>query len=176
MIAVMLFSNPRQVRQYVSETIGKEVSSSWTWRLVSHYPGVLQRAAAHPQEDTRMQVTKDILKIHVRNLERYIQNVPTELILRHDEMGSQEWLDRMTQDIIISHQPSPRRIEYSVPRKEKRISDITTISMAGDVLMPLLVIHRKTGDDAAWEDGWRDGQDFLIRSNNTSYVTHSIFK
>jgi hypothetical protein len=48
--------------------------------------------------------------------------------------------------------------------------------MAGNVLMPLLVIHRKTVDDAVWEDGWRDGQDFLIRSNDTSYVTHQIFE
>jgi hypothetical protein len=48
--------------------------------------------------------------------------------------------------------------------------------MAGDVLMPLLVIHRKTIDDAVWEEGWRDGQDFLIRSNDSSYVTHEIFK
>jgi hypothetical protein len=48
--------------------------------------------------------------------------------------------------------------------------------MAGDTLMPLLVIHRKTIDDAVWEEGWRDGQDFLIRSNDTSYVTRDIFK
>jgi hypothetical protein len=48
--------------------------------------------------------------------------------------------------------------------------------MAGDVLMPLLVIHRKTGDDAVCEDGWWDRQDFLIRSNNTSYVARPIFK
>jgi hypothetical protein len=49
-----------------------------------------------------------------------------------------------------NHSPSTlsRGIEYSVPRKEKRISYITTISMAGDVLMPLLLIHRKTVDDA----------------------------
>jgi hypothetical protein len=51
-----------------------------------------------------------------------------------------------------------------------------TISMAGDVLMSLLLIHWKTVDDAVWEDGWRDGQDFLIPSNDTSYVTRPIFK
>jgi hypothetical protein len=110
-----------------------------------------------------MQVTKDIYKIHVRNLGRYVQNVPTELILNLDEVGSQEWSDRKKREVIIPHQHSPRRIEFSVPRKDKRISCITTISMAGDVLMPLRVIHRKTVDDAVWEDGWRDWQDFLTR-------------
>jgi transposase len=46
--------SPKQIRQYVSETFGKEVSSSWAWRLVSRYSGVLQHATAHPQEDIRM--------------------------------------------------------------------------------------------------------------------------
>jgi hypothetical protein len=62
-----------------------------------------------------------------------------------------------------------------VSRKEKRITCITTISMAGDALMPLLVMHRRTIDAAVWEERWRDGQNFMIRSNDTSYVTRPIF-
>jgi hypothetical protein len=58
------------------------------------------------------------------------------------------------------HQPSPWRIEHSVPRKEKRITCITTISSADDVLMPLLVIHQKTVDDAVWEDSTLDSPFF----------------
>jgi hypothetical protein len=66
-------------------------------------------------------------------------------------------------------------IEYAVSCKEKHITCIATISMASDALMPLLVIHRRTIDAAVWEEGWRDGQDFMIRSNDTSYVTRPIF-
>jgi hypothetical protein len=53
-------------------------------------PGVLQGATAHPQEDIRMQVTKEMCKIHSRNLEQYVQNVLTELFLNLNEVGSQE--------------------------------------------------------------------------------------
>jgi hypothetical protein len=113
---------------------------------------------------------------HVQNLERYIQNVPTELILNLDEVGSQKWSNQKKRKIIIPYQASPRRIEYSVPRKEKCTSCITTISRACDVLMPFLVIHQKTGDDAVWEDGWRNEQNFLIRFNDRSYMTRPIFK
>jgi hypothetical protein len=95
-----------------------------------------------------MHVTKDMCEIHLRNLERYLQNVLTELILNLDEIGSQEWSDRKKREIIIPHQTSPRMLEYSVPRKEKRISCITTIPMAGDLRMQLLVIHLKAVDDA----------------------------
>jgi hypothetical protein len=41
--------------------------------------------------------------------------------------------------------------------------------------VPLLVIHWRTIDAAVWEEGWRDGQYFRIRSNDTSYVTRPIF-
>jgi hypothetical protein len=62
-----------------------------------------------------------------------------------------------------------------VSRKEKHITCITTISMAGDALIPLLVIHRRMIDADVWEEGWRDGQDFMIRSSDTSHVTRPIF-
>jgi hypothetical protein len=62
-----------------------------------------------------------------------------------------------------------------VVRKEKCLICITTISMAGDALMPLWVILRKTIDNAVWEDGRRDGQDFMIRSNDRASVTSSVF-
>jgi hypothetical protein len=40
----------------------------------------------------------------------------------------------------------------TVTGKEKMISRITAISMAGDVVMPLLVILRKAIDPAVWEE------------------------
>jgi transposase len=168
--------SPEQVRAYVSETFGTQASSSWTWRFVTHDQETLQQATAYPQEDRRMKVTKEVARAHIRNLEQWVQNIPTELILNLDEVGVQDWADRKTRKVIIRRQARPRRIEYAVTRKEKRISCIATISMAGDVVVPLLVIHRKTIDDAVWEEGWRDGQDFLIRSNDSSYVTRTIFK
>jgi hypothetical protein len=47
--------------------------------------------------------------------------------------------------------------------------------MAGDTLTPLLVIHRKTIDEEVWAEGWRDGEDVMLRSNDTSYVAQAIF-
>jgi hypothetical protein len=167
---------PKQIRLYGSETFAICVSSSWTWRFVVRHRETLQPAIAYPQEDKRMKVTKEIARAHIRNLERWVKNLPTELILNFDEVGVQEWADRKKRKVIIPYQAQPRRVEYAVTRKEKRISCIATISIAGDALMPLLVIHRRTIDDAVWEDGWRDGQDFMIRSNSSSYVTREIIR
>jgi hypothetical protein len=51
---------------------------------------------------------------------------------------------------------------------------ITAIQMAGDVLMPLLLIRQETIDDAVWEKGWWDGEDFLIRSNDAAEMTRLV--
>jgi hypothetical protein len=95
-----------------------------------------------------MEVSKEIARTHIRNLERYVKDISTELILNIDEVGCQEWSDRKKRDVIIPHQERPCGIEYAVCCKEKRIKCITTISMAGDALMPLLVMHRRTIDSA----------------------------
>jgi hypothetical protein len=140
--------SPKQIRDYVADAFGKQVSSSWIWRFAKHHEEALQRATAYPQENIRMEVSKEIARTHIRNLERYVKDVSTELILNVDEVGSQEWSDRKKRDVIIPHQERPCRIEYAVSRKEKRITCITTISMASDALMPLLVIYRRRIDAA----------------------------
>jgi hypothetical protein len=151
--------SPKQIRAYVADAFGKRVSSSWTWRFVKRHEEALQRATAYPQEDTHMGVAKEIARTCIRNLERCVKDISTELILNVDEVGCQESSDRKKRDVIIPHQEKPCRIEYAVSCKEKRITCIITISMAGDALMPLLVIHQRTIDAAVWEKGWQDGQD-----------------
>jgi hypothetical protein len=87
----------------------------------------------------------------------------------------QEWADRKKGDVIIPHQARDYGVKYAIFRKEQLINCIITIAMAGNMLIPLLVIHQKTIDDAVWEEGWWDGQNFMIRFNDTTYVTRSVF-
>jgi hypothetical protein len=166
--------SPKQIQAYVANAFGKQVSSSWTWRLVKRHEEALQRATAYPQENTRMEASNEIARTHIRNLERYMKDISTKLILNVNEVSCQEWSDRRKLDVIIPHQERSCRIEYAMSRK-KHITCIVTISIAGDALMPLLVTHWRTIDAAVWEEAWRDGQNFVIRSNDTSYVTRPIF-
>jgi hypothetical protein len=144
--------SPKQIRAYVADAFEKQVSSSWTWRFVTRHEEVLQRATAYPQENTRMEVSKETARSHIRNLERYVKDVLTELIVNVDEVGCQQCSDRKKRDVITHYQERPCRVEGAVSRKEKRI---TTISMAGYALIQLLMIHRRTIDAVVWEEGWR---------------------
>jgi hypothetical protein len=82
--------SPKQIRAYVPDAFGKQVSPLWIWRFVKRHEEVLQRATAYPQENIRMEVSKQIARTHIRNLERYVKDVSTELILNVDEVGCQE--------------------------------------------------------------------------------------
>jgi hypothetical protein len=88
----------------------------------------------------------------LRNLEHHVHNTPTKGIRNVDEVGSPEWADRKKRSAVTAQQVLPGQVEYAVSCKENRISYIIFISMAGDVLMPLLVIHRRTIDDDGWEE------------------------
>jgi hypothetical protein len=79
--------SPKQIRPYVADAFGKHVSSSWTWRFVKRHEEALQRATAYPQENTCMEVSKEIARTHIGNLERCVKNVSTELILSVNEVG-----------------------------------------------------------------------------------------
>jgi hypothetical protein len=79
--------SPKQIRADVADAFGKQVSSSWTWRFVKHHEEALQRVTAYPQGNTRREVSKEIAGTHIRNLERYVKDVSTELILNVDEVG-----------------------------------------------------------------------------------------
>jgi hypothetical protein len=61
--------SPRQIRAYVTDAFGKQVSSSWTWRFVKRHEEAFQRGTAYPQENTRMEESKEIARTHIRNLE-----------------------------------------------------------------------------------------------------------
>jgi hypothetical protein len=60
---------PKQIRADVADTFGKRVSSSWTWRFVKRHEEAFQRGTAYPQENTRMEVSNEIARTHIRNLE-----------------------------------------------------------------------------------------------------------
>jgi hypothetical protein len=46
--------------------------------------------------------------------------------------------------------------------------------MAGDVVTPLLIIHLRTIGSTLWEEGWRNGENFVMSQNDSSYGTQDI--
>jgi hypothetical protein len=49
-----------------------------------------QRGALYPQGDSVIKVSKEMARARIGNLEQYVKDFPTGLILNIDEVGSQE--------------------------------------------------------------------------------------
>ena len=58
----------------------------------------------------------------------------------------------------------------------KKITICATISMAGDVLPPLIISNRVTIDQEIYDAGWREGQDFVYYHQKNSFMTKEIFQ
>jgi hypothetical protein len=57
--------------------------------------------------------------------------------------------DRKPKKVFAPTVRAEKTVHCPVKRGGRRVNAIVTISMAGDVFTPLLVIHRRTIDDAA---------------------------
>jgi hypothetical protein len=110
-----------------------------------------------------MNVAKTAAQRHVKNLIDFVQNIHTEFVFKMDEVGSEEWADAKPKKAFVPTFRAEETIRCDVKRGGRRVTVIVTISMAGEVLTPLLVIHRRTIDHEVWEKGWRDGEDFVLR-------------
>jgi hypothetical protein len=58
--------------------------------LAFYHSEKLDYAKISPQEHTRMKITKDIARIHVRNLINSVKDVPTEFAFNIDGVSCQE--------------------------------------------------------------------------------------
>jgi hypothetical protein len=121
----------KQIRVFVRQQFNKVPSRRWFWHLVHRHSDRLADAKTHPQEDTRLNITKAIARKHVTKWDQHMQNVPTELIFNLDEVSCQEW-QRGNRAVIISHQFRLIRVDYSVPRADKWINCMIPCSMTGD--------------------------------------------
>jgi hypothetical protein len=151
------------LRSKVLNLFGATPGAAWPYHFLKRRSDQIAISVAIPQEESRMNVTKAVARKHVQKLVDFVQNIHTELVFNLDEVGSEEWADRKPKKVFAPTVRAEKTVHHPVNRGGRRVSAIVTISMAGDVLTPLLIIHRRTIDDAVWEDGWRNGEDFVLR-------------
>ena len=166
----------REMRNEIFEKFDVVVSKNWFRYLFTKYPNSVMIGIAHPQDEKRLNVSKETAKMHISNLLKYVNNIPTELILNLDEASSSDWQDKRSKKVIVPYGLSNERIEYAVERCSKKITICATISMAGDVLPPLIISNRVTIDQEIYDAGWREGQDFVYYHQKNSFMTKSIFQ
>lgn len=164
----------KDIRNYIWEQFKITVSPTWYNNFIKRHQNKIAKTIAYPQEKDRIKLPANSCFKHISNLKKYVAGLPTELVFNLDEVGQQEWANKKTKKVVVPSFLKNARIEYCVERAEKKISLITTISMAGDVLTPLMITSRKTLDEEVMQSGIRIGEDIIIRYQESAYASMEI--
>jgi hypothetical protein len=100
-----------------------------------------------------MNVIKAAARCHVQNLIVFVQNIHAELCFKMDEVGLEEWAGRKPKKIFVPTVRAEETVHSVMKCRGQRLNAIVAISMAGDVLAPLLVIRRGIVESTIWKGG-----------------------
>ena len=163
------------LRQYIFEQFQICVSVGWYSKFLQRHTSRIRKDIAIPQESLRLRLPIESAEEHVQNLKKYVNGIPTELIFNIDEVGCQKWADRKKKKVIVSQRIPTKKVFYSVKRSEKRLTVVSAISMAGDVLVPLVISQRKTFAQELIDSGIREGEDFIFKHQKSAFINKEIF-
>jgi hypothetical protein len=129
-----------------------------------------------PMDANRVDCPRETIDQYFANLKANVNNcdVPADMLFNVDEIGFQEWADRMDVTVVVPSWYQKDEIEFPVDRSVKKISAIVCISASGDALKPLLVVSRKTIDGELRETGISD-RNCTIVSQDHAFVNVNIF-
>jgi hypothetical protein len=128
-----------------------------------------------PQENPRLQVSKQFLDDYVKLIKESVPLVPTELIFNIDECGFSDWEERGPKPVLIPAEFERSVLHYPVNRAIRYQSLIYCITAAGDAYCPLLV-STKPSITQVFNHAPRDGIDLQIQIAKSAYVTKEIFE
>jgi hypothetical protein len=103
--------------RFISTNIGKYLTSQWmAWFLQSHEDQLCQ-TIVRPQENVRLEVSREHLKRYINLIKEYVSLVPTELIFNIAESGFSDWEERKPKIILIPVEARTRTLHYPVRHK-----------------------------------------------------------
>jgi hypothetical protein len=92
----------------------------------------------------------------------FLANQCWELVFNLDEVNSSEWDDRKPKQVIVPQNILPDEIYHSISRKYRHVTLLACVSVAEDVLMPM-IISEPPVRDSLWTKSLRQDEDVMIR-------------
>jgi hypothetical protein len=126
---------------------------TWPYEFLNRHSDNIILCLAIPQKESRINVTKVAARRRVQNLIEFVRNIHMALIFNIDEVESEEWAERKPKKVFVPAVRAEETVHHALKRGRRRVTAIVTISIAGDVLTPLLVIHRHIIDHPLWQKG-----------------------
>jgi hypothetical protein len=106
-----------------------------------------------PMEENWMEVPEDQIRTYMSELSAFIDGKPACVVLNKDELGHQDWADRMDSFCCIPAEYMDPSTHVAAPRRGKGIAVLACRAADGSNLSPGVVRARKMFEDALVPSG-----------------------
>jgi hypothetical protein len=106
----------------------------------------LAETISKPQEDTRLQVPRELLLGTISGMEEAMQGCIHDLLFDLEEIGVLEWEDRKSKKVVILSAMSRQTIRYGFNRNLKHITAITCAAASGEHVIPNIITSQESDD------------------------------
>jgi hypothetical protein len=91
----------------------------------------------------RVEVTSGQIEDFSREAMSVSEGIPAHFVHIEDEMGHQEWTDRMTHIFLVPAFHLDDHVNVPIPRTGKMLTVAVCIATEGSFLKPTVIIHKK---------------------------------
>lgn len=164
----------KEISSFIYEKFRLRVSRCYIYSFLSRYSDFIRKTLASPIEFTRMKVNpKDILNYY-SILAKELKDIPADLIFNLDETGIGSWQNLKKKLVIVPKDICKKDINYSYRRYTSRFTIMPCINAIGNSLTPLLITQRKTLDKDFFSSGIILGEEIVIKSQKSAFITERI--
>lgn len=159
---------------HVNTQYGLSLTRGWENYFLQKHADILQIAKSSPEEDNRLIVPQAFLNSYISLMTSLSGKFCAELCFNLDEMGSAEYEDRKTQDVIVSITADPDAVQHSVSRSIHHQTLLAAVSAAGDHLIPFIITSTDINQKMHLL-GYRPGHDAIFEQRHVPYMDSRIF-
>jgi hypothetical protein len=131
---------------------GKCLYSSTLRKMVSRFPWC-KTVHGVPKDGNRVYASEDAIDQYFNVLEQSLTGLPSAVIYNVDEVGCDQWVDKLRRSVIVPADYDKSSIDVPVMRNDSRATMIACIAADGRPLKPLIVLPRKTAETELYECG-----------------------
>ena len=164
----------REMMQYVYNQWNLEISKSTVNRLIAEREELVATVAI-PMEKTRAEVTQGELEAFYRQLKENLDDVLPESVVNLDEVGFSRKSRGSPLRCIIPKELEGCKIEY-IQREEtdSTCTVLTAVTLAGEYLVPYLVVPVKSLPNEFLADKTWNGKDCVLDFSRSGFANGMI--
>ena len=167
--------SPIEIIQFASSLIEKELTDGWLQSFMSRYQDNITTVTALPMDESRTEVTLDLIDEYFEILQEQAIDIPASLVFNIDETGFSSKAMSKNYNSIIPMEFSSSPCYFKVLKNEKNITAVVCISLDGDLLPTGIVLPRTTIPVDIESVGIRDGKDAVLMCSDTGYMNTKLF-